>query len=265
MKTTPQNSVPVAMTIATSDSSSGAGIQADLLTFAARRVYGLTAFAALTAQNPDSVRAIHELPAEFLRLQLEHNADYYTIGAVKTGMLFSEELIEVVVDFLNTKNYKLIVDPVMVASSGAKLLEDSAIQTLINKLLPQALLITPNLDEVEVLFGKKPTKEEDLLATAKILRDRYQTNILIKGGHLKSETLTDILVDKEDNHYTFHSKQITTTQTHGSGCTFSAAITAEIAKGWDLPEAVETAHAYLKKGINRPLRIGDKCFIAHFD
>ena len=258
-------SAPVAMTIATSDSSSGAGVQADLLTFAARKVYGLTAFAALTAQNPDSVRAIHELPPEFLRLQLEHNADYYKIGAIKTGMLFSEALIEVVVDFLSSKNYSVIVDPVMVASSGSKLLKDSAIEILSSKLFPQALLITPNLDEVEILIGKKPTKTEDLLESAKALRDRYAVNVLVKGGHLEGNELTDILLDKQDNQYTFKSQRISNVETHGSGCTFSAAIAAEIAKGWELAESIETAHAYLKKGINRPLKIGNKRFIAHFN
>ena len=256
-------SLPVAMTIATSDSGCGAGVQADLLSFAARGVYGLTAFAALTAQNPDSVRSIFQLSASFLKEQCEHNDRYYDIAAIKTGMLFSKPLIEAASQFLRTKSCPIVVDPVMVASSGAVLLKQDAIEAL-EALLPLATLVTPNLDEACVLL-QAPLKEKvDVEASAATLARTYQTAFLIKGGHGEGDEIEDVLLSPKGQVHRFKAQRQKEVHTHGSGCTLSAAITAELAKGQQLPQAVKVAHSYLQRGFARALRVGGGAFIAHF-
>ncbi|MGE9294421.1 MAG: bifunctional hydroxymethylpyrimidine kinase/phosphomethylpyrimidine kinase, partial [Puniceicoccales bacterium] len=169
--------LPVALTIATSDSGAGAGIQADLLTFAAHGVYGVSAFAALTAQNPEGVSAIHEVPPDFLQAQLDQLAAYFPIRALKTGMLFSAPLIETTARFIQRKNIPAVVDPVMVSTSGAVLLQPDAVATLEKELLPCATLITPNLDEATVLLGRPVERVDKLAATAQELCEKYGTAV----------------------------------------------------------------------------------------
>ncbi len=254
----------VALTIATSDSGGGAGVQADLKAFAANGVYGVSAFAALTAQNPDGVSAIHELPADFLRAQLDQLRAYYCIGAAKTGMLFSEPLIRETADFIRETRIPLVVDPVMVATSGATLLQPEAIETLKNTLLPLATLVTPNLDETAVLLGERPGCVEAMEEAGHALSIAYGVAFLIKGGHLETDQLVDVLVTPEGEVQRFLSTRNPDINTHGSGCILSAAIAAGLSKGQSLPEAVAHGHAYLQAAIDAGLNIGGTHFIQHF-
>jgi len=255
--------LPIALTIATSDSGSGAGIQADLLTFAAHDVYGLTALAALTAQNPEGVSAIEALPPDFLRAQLDQLASYFQIGAVKTGMLFNAGLIEVAAEFLQYRAIPSVVDPVMVASSGAKLLKDDAIAVLKDELLPAATLITPNLDEAAVLLGYESSDPFPLREAARELTDRFGAATLLKGGHMEGNKLTDVLYLPDGELVEITSTRIEGVNTHGSGCTLSAAIAAQLAKGEALIDAVHAAHAYLRNAMENPLHIRGNAFIRH--
>lgn len=254
---------PVALTIATSDSGAGAGIQADLLTFSACGVYGVTALAALTAQNPHGVSAIEELPPPFLKAQLDQLAAYYPVKAMKTGMLFSASLIEVTVQFTRASKIPLVVDPVMVASSGSVLLKPDAIATLENKLLPQATLVTPNLDEASVLLGRESIAPDEMEEAAHSFSQKTGTSVLLKGGHLEGDQLTDVLAQPDGNSLILASARITGINTHGSGCTLSAAITAALAKGRDLPTAVKEGHAYLQAAMRRGIALGGETFIGH--
>ncbi|WP_309385165.1 bifunctional hydroxymethylpyrimidine kinase/phosphomethylpyrimidine kinase [Cerasicoccus frondis] len=253
----------VALTIATSDSGCGAGIQADLLTFSACQTYGVTALAALTAQNPDGVNAIQELPPAFLQAQLEQLWGYYPIGAVKTGMLFSAPLIETTAAFIERAKIPLIVDPVMVATSGACLLRSDAISCLKSRLLPLATLITPNLDEAAVLLGKRPSTPKAMRDAAKELTQCFGAATLMKGGHLPGDELLDMLYLPNGEILEMTSNRISDVNTHGSGCTLSAAITAFVAKGLTLTEAVKSAHAYLQDGLQHPLQVAGQTFIRH--
>lgn len=255
---------PTALSIATSDSGCGAGIQADLLTFAANKVYGLTALAALTAQNPIAVTGVHPLPAPFLQLQLDTLQNYFNIGAIKTGMLFNRELIEVAARFLRESEAPAVVDPVMVATSGAILLDHSALEVLQRKLLPAATLLTPNLDEVAALLGRaKPGHREEMIEAGQTLSQRYQTSILVKGGHLPGNTLIDILITQDGELFEWSFPRIDHVNTHGSGCTLAAAIAAQLALGQPLPQAVENARSYLLETLAQPVRVGSERFIAH--
>lgn len=251
------------LSIATSDSGCGAGIQADLLTFAARGAFGLTALAALTAQNPDGVSAIEQLPPAFLRAQLDQLLAYFPVKVCKTGMLFSAPLIETAADFIAEKQLMAVVDPVMVASSGAKLLLDDAIDCLKKKLLPHATLITPNLDEAAVLLGYEIGEPFALKEAAKALTHEFGVATLLKGGHLETDELIDILYLPDDELIEISSQRIHGVDTHGSGCTLSAAIAAELAKGETLIDAVQTAHAYLRSGMEYPLQVAGRAFIRH--
>ncbi|WP_309397756.1 bifunctional hydroxymethylpyrimidine kinase/phosphomethylpyrimidine kinase [Cerasicoccus maritimus] len=255
--------LPVALSIATSDSGCGAGVQADLLTFAACQTYGITAFAALTAQNPNGVSAIHELPPEFLVNQLNQLAEYYPIQAAKTGMLFSAPLIEATADFIRKKQLKVVVDPVMVATSGARLLQDNAISCLKEQLLPLATVITPNLDEAAVLLGYRPHTADEMRQAAQELTARFGAATLLKGGHLPGNALLDILHLPDGGQHEILAQRIPAVDTHGSGCTLSAAIAAHLARGLSLPSAVRAGHAYLKNGLQNPLHVAGKAFIRH--
>jgi hydroxymethylpyrimidine/phosphomethylpyrimidine kinase len=224
------------LTIASSDSGGGAGIQADLKAFAAAGCHGMSAIVALTAQNTIGVTAIHELRPEFVIAQLEAVVDDLGVDAAKTGMLFSRRLIETVGDFLEAHPVPLVVDPVMVASSGARLLEDEAVDTLIERLLPLATVVTPNLPEARVLAGV-----EDETAPKSELAERVHARgaaaVVVTGGHgepvdhfFDGETHAEIPVARHER-----------AATHGAGCTHSAALCAALAKGQSLREAVEAA------------------------
>jgi hydroxymethylpyrimidine/phosphomethylpyrimidine kinase len=228
---------PRALTIATSDSGGGAGIQADLKAFAAAGVHGTSVLVALTAQNTVSVTAVHELPSEFVRAQLAAVFDDIGVGAAKTGMLFSSRLVEVVADFLEEHPVPLVVDPVMVASSGAKLLEDDAVETLVGRLFPLATVVTPNLPEAQALTG---LDVEDRRALAERLVELGARAALVTGGH--GEHPIDHLFDGE-THLQLPTRRVDVAATHGAGCTHSATLTALLARGEDIVTAAAIAGA----------------------
>jgi hydroxymethylpyrimidine/phosphomethylpyrimidine kinase len=253
--------LPVALTIAGSDSGGGAGIQADLKTFAALGVHGTSAIACLTAQNPKRVLGVEPCSPKMLRQQIEAVFQELKPAAVKTGMLFSAENIAVVASFfrnskLKTENLKLIVDPVMVATSGARLLAPSAEKILREKLLPLATLSTPNLDEAEILADQKISTPEDLRSTARKIHSRYGCAVLVKGGHLKnSREAMDVFFDGE-TELLLSAPFVKGVSTHGTGCTYSAAICAALALGHDLPHAVEIGKNFITAAISNSYRIG---------
>lgn len=245
----PRIKIPVALTIAGSDSGGGAGIQADLKTFAALGVHGTTAVTCVTAQNPAAVLGIQAIRPAMVLKQLEAIFAEFQPQAVKTGMLFSAEIISVVAGFFRKRNIPVIVDPVMIATSGARLLKPSAIRSLEEQLLPLATLVTPNLDEAEALIGKKISSLDELLSSAKEIYDRFGCAALVKGGHLQGEQAVDFFYDGE-REIALRATFIKGASMHGSGCTYSAAIAAYLALGHDLPAAINLA----KKFITRKLR-----------
>ncbi len=258
--------IPVALSIAGSDSGAAAGIQADLLTFAANKVYGTTALTCVTAQNPEGVAAIHALPAENVAAQIRQIDAFYKPVAAKTGMLFNEDVISVVCSELQKLSAEpsVVVDPVMVASSGATLLQPEAISLIKDQLLPLATLVTPNLHEAEILADRKLESKAEIEEAATGLSERYQSAFLIKGGHLPGNDLFDTLAIPGGLLKTYQQNRILEIDTHGSGCTLSSAITAYLAKGHDIQNSVEMGLKYLRAGMTQPLSIGGANFINHF-
>jgi hydroxymethylpyrimidine/phosphomethylpyrimidine kinase len=243
-------SLPVALTIAGSDSGGGAGIQADLKTFASLGVHGTSALTCITAQNPKRVWEIQPCRPEIVRQQIEAVLTELRPAAVKTGMLFSKKIIRVVAGFFKRgKCPPLIVDPVMVSTSGARLLEPSAIAALKNDLLPLAWLVTPNLPEAEVLAGREVKSLEDLRLAAKEIHRRFGCAALVKGGHLpNAREAADILFDGKDE-WLLMAPFVRGVNTHGTGCTYSAAIAGYLARGCALTEAVTQAKEYVFQAI----------------
>ena len=258
---TKRKQFPIALTIASSDSGGGAGIQADLKTFAALGVHGTSAIACLTAQNPRHVTGVEACSPKMLQQQIEAVFTELMPAAVKTGMLFSAKNISVVVEFFQnqkfeTRNRKLVVDPVMVSTSGARLLAPAAEKVLLQKLLPLATLTTPNLDEAEILAGMKISGPEDLRTAAREIHARYGCAALVKGGHLKnSREAIDIFFDGE-TELILAAPFIRGVSTHGTGCTYSAAICAALALGHGLPHAVEIGKNFITNAISKSYRIG---------
>ena len=222
------------MTIATSDSGGGAGIQADLKAFAAAGVYGMSVLVALTAQNTAAVTAVETLPGEFVRAQLDAVFDDIGVDAAKTGMLFSPELIETVTDYLQAHPVPLVVDPVMVASSGAQLLQDDAVETLVGRLFPLATVVTPNLGEAEVLAGVSASRRE----LAERIHALGAAAVIVTGGH--GGEAVDHLFDGE-THVELPIERSDVPATHGAGCTHSATLAAHLAKGQSLDAAARAA------------------------
>ncbi len=260
----PTPKLPAALTIAGSDSGAGAGVQADLLTFAGLDVFGTTAITCLTAQNPDGVSSVHEVPAAHVADQLQRVASFFPLRAVKTGMLFSAPIIAEVVSFLRIhRRPPVVVDPVMVATSGARLLREDAIAALRDGLFPRAALVTPNLDEAAVLLGRRPAGRGDVIDAAAELAARFRVPFLVKGGHLEGATLVDVLARPRALPTVFTGTRVTGVDTHGSGCTLSAAIAAHLARGLSLEEAVAAGRRFLRRGLARPLAVGGRRFITH--
>lgn len=255
----------VALTIAGSDSGGGAGIQADLKTFAANGVFGATALACLTAQNPDSVTRVMPVDPSFLRDQIRQVDAFFRVDAVKTGMLFSEALIREAAAYLEERpGIPAVVDPVMVATSGSILLEPGAIQAMREALLPRAALITPNLDEAAVLLDRtSPVTRDGMDDAALALADLFERPVLLKGGHLSDGLLVDILVGADRVLHRFEDARIENVDTHGSGCTLSAAIAAELAKETPLFDAVARGRSYLRRALSAEIRVGGRTFINH--
>lgn len=245
----------IALTIAGSDSGGGAGIQADLKTFSAREVYGCSVIAALTAQNTQTVTDILDVDPEFVGAQMDAVFDDLAIDAVKIGMLGRPEVIEIVADRLEYwRPAWIVLDPVMVAKSGAKLLQDEAVAALRERMMPLASLITPNLPEARLLIGDGGATGTKLGALAARLQGLGAKNVLIKGGHLDTEDSPDLLLYGGE-HYRLDGPRISTRNTHGTGCTLSAAIAAELAKGQPLPTAVRIAKDYLTGAIQAADRL----------
>ncbi len=259
MKSFPK--LPIALTIAGSDSGGGAGIQADLKTFAALGVHGTSAIACLTAQNPKTVLGVESCSPKMLRQQMEAVFAELTPRAVKTGMLFSAENISVVAKFFQNsefkiQNPKLVVDTVMVSTSGARLLKPTAEKALKEKLLPLATLVTPNLDEAEILARQKLRSPEDLRRAAREIVSTYGCAALVKGGHLKGcRAAIDVFFDGE-TELLLSAPFVRGVSTHGTGCTYSAAICAALALGHDLPAAVEIGKNFITEAIASSYRIG---------
>lgn len=245
-----------ALTIAGSDSSGGAGIQADLKTMLANHVYGMSAITALTAQNTTGVTDIMEVTPEFLAEQLDSIFTDIRPDAVKTGMVSSSQLIEIIADKLREyKAVNIVVDPVMVATSGAKLICDDAMETLKKKLLTLATVITPNIPEGEVLAGMKITSKEDMVTAAEKISNTYGCSVLLKGGHSLNDA-NDLLVEPGKEPVWFVGRRIANTNTHGTGCTLSSAIASNLAKGKSLEEAVKGAKNYISGALAAGLDLG---------
>ena len=244
-----------ALTIAGSDSSGGAGIQADIKTMTANGVYAMSAITALTAQNTTGVYGILEVTPEFLANQLDCIFTDIRPDAVKTGMVSSSALIEVIAQKLTQYKAKnLVIDPVMVATSGAKLISDEAIETLKGKLLELATLITPNIPEAQVLSGMDIRTAEDMERAAKAIYEAYGCAVLCKGGHQLNDA-NDLLYSKEGARW-YQGRRIANPNTHGTGCTLSSAIASNLAKGYSLDEAVERAKAYISGALAAMLDLG---------
>lgn len=244
-----------ALTIAGSDSSGGAGIQADLKTMTANGVYGMSAITALTAQNTTGVTGIMEVTPEFLGEQLDAIFSDIFPDAVKTGMVSSIELIRVIADRLTKYNARnIVVDPVMVATSGAKLISDDAIESLKEYLLPLATVITPNIPEAEVLSEMTITTEDDMVEAAKSIYESLGCAVLCKGGHQVNDA-NDLLYSA-DGPVWFKGKRIDNPNTHGTGCTLSSAIASNLAKGKTLEESVKAAKDYISGALAAMLDLG---------
>lgn len=244
-----------ALTIAGSDSCGGAGIQADIKTMTANGVYAMSAVTALTAQNTTGVIGIMESSPEFLKAQLDEIFTDIRPDAVKTGMVASIGLIEVIAErlkFYAAEN--IVVDPVMVATSGAKLISDDAVESLKEKLLPIASVITPNIPESEVLSGMKISSEEDMEKSARMISELYGCAVLCKGGHSLSDA-NDFLFANGKGEW-FHGRRIDNHNTHGTGCTLSSAIASNLAKGYGMNEAVGRAKEYLSGALEAGLDLG---------
>ena len=243
------------LTIAGSDCSGGAGIQADLKTMAAHHVYGMSVITALTAQNTLDVQAIHEAPPDFVGQQLDCVFTDIVPDAVKVGMVSSAELIHVIAEklrFYQVKN--LVVDPVMVATSGSRLLADAALNSLRDELLPLATVITPNIPEAETLTGLAIRSQEEMLAAAKQLAGKLPGAVLVKGGHFGGNA--DDLLYADHEAIWFRGERIDNPNTHGTGCTLSSAIASQLALGCPLPEAVRNAKDYLTGALRHDPALG---------
>ena len=264
-----RKTLPVALTVAGSDSGGGAGVQADLKTFAAFGVHGTSAIACLTAQNPRRVLAVEPCSPKMLRQQIEAVFAEVPPAAVKTGMLFSAEHISAVAAFFRHSSFvihhfPLVVDPVMVATSGARLLQPAAEKILKKELLPLAQLVTPNLDEAEILAGRKISSPEDLRSAAREIHARFGCAVLLKGGHLKNcGEAMDVFFDG-DTELLLSAPFVKGVSTHGTGCTYSAAICAALALGHDLPQAVERGKNFITAAISNSLRIGKHFTLGNF-
>ena len=245
-----------ALTIAGSDSSGGAGIQADIKAMTMNGVYAMSAVTALTAQNTTGVAGIMEVTPEFLRLQIDGVFTDIFPDAVKIGMVSSSRLIHAISDALKFYGAKNIVeDPVMVSTSGAKLIDDDAVRTLAEELLPLAVVATPNIPEAEILSGMKILTRDDMMNAGAKINSLYGCAVLVKGGHCVNDA-DDLLCEGADKFTWFHGRRINTDNTHGTGCTLSSAIAANLAKGHNLADSVRLAKEYISGALGAMLDLG---------
>jgi hydroxymethylpyrimidine/phosphomethylpyrimidine kinase len=246
-------SPPVVLTIAGSDNSAGAGVQADLKTFFAHGVYGLTAITCVVAEVPGVVSAIAPVPAEVVAKQIELCLAHYPVAAIKTGLLCSREIVEVVAAFFSRHEIPIVIDPVMIATSGDLLLAVEAIEIYQTKLFHGATLVTPNLDEAGALLGRPVREIDEMRVAGRDLEARFGCPFLLKGGHLKGKDATDLLFW---NHQVeeFSAPFVAGIQSHGTGCTYSAAIVAGLALGFSLDSAIRKAKDYVTRAITGHFR-----------
>jgi hydroxymethylpyrimidine/phosphomethylpyrimidine kinase len=241
---------PRVLSIAGSDSGGGAGIQADLKTFSALGCYGMTAITALTAQNTCGVRAIHRVPPQMLRDQIDAVLEDIGADAVKIGMLHAPEIVRTVAQAIDWHALKNVVfDPVMVATSGAVLIDDTAVDVLVRELFPRVAVITPNLDEAALLVGRALASAQDMEQAALALLDKGARAVLLKGGHLPGDTVIDLLVTDTGEKYWMQAARIHSPNTHGTGCTLSSAMAAHLALGASLVDAVQHARTYVREAL----------------
>jgi hydroxymethylpyrimidine/phosphomethylpyrimidine kinase len=254
---------PIALSIAGSDNSGGAGIQADLKTFTKLCVYGTTAITCVVSEHPGRVKSIYPLSSKAVAEQIELIYEIFPVHAAKTGMLYSKEIILTVAKILKQKpKKKLVIDPVMVATSGTVLLKRDAIHALCDQLLPQATLVTPNLDEASLLFGKKITNFDQAGEAALACSQKWGVPFLVKGGHLKKSFSIDFFSNGE-KIIPFKKTTIRNVKTHGTGCTYSAAICAELAKGTDLETAIQKAKKFITIAISKHFKVGQYQLLNH--
>ncbi|WP_077624101.1 bifunctional hydroxymethylpyrimidine kinase/phosphomethylpyrimidine kinase [Sediminibacillus massiliensis] len=244
-----------ALTIAGTDPTGGAGIQADLKSFQEREVYGMSVVTSVVAQNTLGVEDVYHLPISFLEKQLHAVLNDIEPQAVKTGMIAKKEMMELIASEISRHSVPYVIDPVMVAKSGHSLMEDESKKVIRDQLVPLAAVVTPNVPEAEILVGFEIHNKQDSERAAKrIVSELGATAAVVKGGHLEGEAL-DVLYDGSDYYY-FASSRTETKHTHGTGCTFSAVITAELAKGRSIADAVATAKAFITDAISYSLEIG---------
>lgn len=251
-----QNAPPRVLTIAGSDSGGGAGIEADLKTFTALGVFGMAAITAVTAQNTLEVSGVHDIPAEFVARQIDTVARDIGIDAAKTGMLSNSAIVTAVADVCRRWNVPhLVLDPVMIAKSGDYLLRQEAVEAMRELLIPLAEVITPNVPELAALTGLKVESEADVEVAGKRLLDMGPRYVLVKGGHMQGPRAVDYLLWRGGSEQ-FSAPRIDSRNTHGTGCTYSAAIAAWLAKGLPVPDCVRAAKAYLTEAIRRGFQLG---------
>lgn len=240
-------SYPRVLSIAGSDSGGGAGIQADLKTMAALGCFGMTAITALTAQNTMGVRAIHGVPVQMLTDQIDAVVEDIGVDAVKIGMLHAPEIVRAVAQAIDRHHLRnIVLDPVMVATSGAVLIGESAVAVLVRELFPRAMLVTPNLDEAALLVGRPLASEADMESAAHSLLEMGAQAVLIKGGHLQGDVVSDVLLTPTSAPQWMRAARIATANTHGTGCTLSSAIASHLALGASLQDAVHSARHYIR-------------------
>ena len=247
------------LSIAGSDSGGGAGIQADLKTFAALGCFGMTALTALTAQNTQGVRAIHAVPLDMLHAQIDAVVEDIGVDAVKIGMLHSAATVQAVAAAMDRHRMaRVVLDPVMVATSGATLIDREAIDVLVTQMFPRAALVTPNLDEAALLVARPLASEDDMHDAARELLARGARAVLLKGGHLAGDTVSDLLLARDAEPQWLRGPRIPSANTHGTGCTLSSAIAAHLARGATLEDAVRAARDYVRGALlaGAPVRTG---------
>ena len=254
---------PVVLTIAGSDNSAGSGAQADLKTFSYFGCYGLTAITCVVAEVPGKVGAIQAIRPDIVVEQIALSFRAFPVAAAKTGMLYSASIVEAVAEVLGAEKTKLVVDPVMVASSGDPLLKKSAIAAYQKALFPHATLVTPNLDELKILARREIRNLDEMRDAGGFLAEKYGCAFLLKGGHLRGKFAVDVLVTTKGLEE-FAAPFVTGIETHGTGCTYSAAVAANLALGSSLSEAVSAAKDYITRAIEKSLRWKKTHALEHF-
>lgn len=252
------NTTKQALTIAGFDSGGGAGMQADLKVFQERQIFGTCVLTALPIQNTCGVQKVYDLPLEAIKDQLAVIAEDFDIDVTKIGMLFSKEIIQLVSDFLKTVDFgPIVLDPVMVAKSGHALLKESAIQTLKEELLPLVTIVTPNIPEAEILANMSIQTKEDMVLAGQKIQQLGVKHVIVKGGHhIEGDLSEDVLVLDNQESYWLKNKRIDTKNTHGTGCTFSACMAAELGKGKSVLESVQIAKEYIQAAISDGIDVG---------